>query len=214
MHNLKTLLSGFLSGILIGLGCIVYLSEMNDSRFFGALLFGLGLFTIIHFKLFLFTGKIGFVLDNKPKYLLDLLIGLIGNFIGAIFLGLIMRVTRMIDVIGPNAINLVDAKEGDTWYSVLFLSFLCGIMIYLAVKGHEICPYPIGKFAFVFFAIVIFILCGFEHCVANMFYYTVAGEVSWHAALGFLLMIVGNSAGSIFVNELYKLIKKIDKSSE
>ena len=70
--KISILLSSLLSGICIAFGATIYLmclSYGSNYRFLGAFLFGIGLFTIIHFGLWLYTGKVGKVLDNKPKYI-------------------------------------------------------------------------------------------------------------------------------------------------
>ena len=72
-HYLKIFISSLLAGFCIVIGASVYLSLLATSKIVGSLLFGFGLFVIINFELHLYTGKVGFILDNKPKYLLDLL---------------------------------------------------------------------------------------------------------------------------------------------
>ena len=62
------LLKAILTGFAIGIGGIVNLS--CDNRYMGAFLFGLGLFVILTFGLMLFTGKVGYAVENKPSYLI------------------------------------------------------------------------------------------------------------------------------------------------
>ena len=57
----------------------------------------------------------------------------------------------------------------------------------------------IGKYIAVFICVTVFILAGFEHCVANMYYFTVAGVWGWNAILALYVMIIGNSLGSILL---------------
>ena len=65
---------------------------------------------------------------------------------------------------------------------------LCGMMIYVAYKGHKICEYPIGKVLFAFVPISLFILCGYDHVIANAAYFTFAGV--WSNKLLWLLQTV------------------------
>ena len=58
--------------------------------------------------------------------------------------------------------------------------------------------------------ISLFILCGFEHVVANACYYTYAGEFSFKIVLWFILMAIGNGLGSIAFDGLIKLIKHLE----
>ena len=97
---LMILSSSFLSGLCIALGATAYLMcTYYGNRFLGAFIFGIVLFTIITFGFWLYTGKVGRLLDNKPKYLLDLLVCLIGNFLGVAFLSSIMVMTRYSDIL-------------------------------------------------------------------------------------------------------------------
>jgi formate/nitrite transporter FocA (FNT family) len=179
----------------------------------GSFLFGLGLFTIIHFELWLYTGKVGFVLDNKPKYFLDLLVCILGNFLGVFALCSILLLTRNANDLTEASQRIVDIKLNDSWYSIFIQAFMCGIMIYLAVKGHKEANNILAKTLFAFLPIVVFILCGFEHCVANVAYFTFAHTFSWYALLLFILMIIGNGLGSIFFDFMLKAIKHVkDKS--
>jgi formate/nitrite transporter FocA (FNT family) len=52
--------------------------------------------------------------------------------------------------------------------------------------------------------ITIFILAGFEHCVANMYYFSVANMWTLKTILYVLIMILGNSVGSILLALLIK----------
>ena len=51
--------------------------------------------------------------------------------------------------------------------------------------------------------VMAFILCGFEHCVANMFYFSIAGIFSLKVFGYLLIMILGNSIGSIIIALYY-----------
>ena len=214
--QLHILVSSILAGFCIVIGVLVYLNLLNmGQKIVGSLFFGLGLFGIIHFNLHLYTGKVGAVLDNKPSYLIDLLTCLIGNFIGVIILSLLAKLTRTISPeIIEVATNIVNQKQNDSPLSIFILAFFCGIMIYLACKGHTNCPYTLGKVIFVFLAVAIFILAGFEHCIANAAYYTIAGIFNLKAFGYFLLMILGNALGAIFFDGMMKLKVKLMEKAE
>ncbi len=211
---LNILISAILSGFCIVIGVCVYLTLAPINKIVGSLFFGLGLFAIIHFELWLYTGKVGNALNKRPKYILDLIVCLLGNFIGVIALSLLIGVTRIGDGLSIEALKLVETKQNDSWYSILILASMCGVMIYLACKGHEKCPYPIGKVIFCFLAISIFILSSHEHCVANAAYYTLAGYFSWKAFGYFLLMILGNAIGAIAMDGSLKLIAYLKENKE
>jgi formate/nitrite transporter FocA (FNT family) len=216
---LYILLSGFISGILIGIGVIVYLSMLSGgynnylAKICGALFFGLGLFAIIVFKTWLYTGKVGNALNNKPNYFIDLLFCLMGNIIGIILFTKLMKLTRYNDILTSQATSLVEAKQNDSWYSILILSIMCGVMIYIAVKGYEVINNSVGKVLIVFLAIATFILSGFEHVVANAGYYSLANYFSWSAFGYFCLMAIGNGIGAISFDGLLRISNKLLNSS-
>ena len=80
-------------------------------------------------------------------------------------------------------------------------------MIYIAVEGYKNIPHETGKYLAILFGVVVFILCGFEHCVANMYYFTIGNAWSWKAVGYLLLMTAGNAAGGIAIPVLRKLAK-------
>ena len=63
----------------------------------------------------------------------------------------------------------------------------------------------------VFLCVMVFILSGFEHCIANMYYFSVAGVWSKDTFLLILLMTLGNSIGGNFFAALVKLFPKPPK---
>ena len=79
---------------------------------------------------------------------------------------------------------------------VLFLlAVFCNMLIYIAVEGYNKNPHEVGKYLALFFGVVVFILSGFEHCVANMYYFSIAGMWSGKTLLYVLVMTAGNSVG-------------------
>ena len=66
--NLKILVKAILAGVMISIGGTIYLAL--DNKMLGAFLFSIGLFSICAYGFNLYTGKIGYVIDNKPKYLI------------------------------------------------------------------------------------------------------------------------------------------------
>ena len=207
MKYLKIFVSSIFAGLCIALGATVYLSMLAiNQKFIGSLLFGVGLFTIISFGLWLYTGKIGFVVNEKINYLLKLVIWFIGKIIGAITLNIINGLTRYKETLKQTALSLVETKQSDEWYSILILSILCGMLIYLAVKGQNVCKTNIGKTLIIFLAVSAFIMSGFEHVIANASYYAYAQVFDIKVVLYIILMMIGNSIGAIILEVLYKFI--------
>lgn len=211
---LSIFMSAVLSGWCITIGAAAYLSLVSTQKIVGAFLFGLGLFVIIHFQLHLYTGRVGTLLDHRPKYILELIVCVAGNIIGVLILAGLLRVTRIGDTLCLEAMKIVEAKQEDSWYSIFLLSVMCGIMIYLATAGHKRCEYALGKALFCFLAIAVFIVCGFEHCVAGAAYYTFAGYFDLRSLLYLLLMVIGNGLGAVILDGMLKLIGYLKREEQ
>ena len=90
-------------------------------------------------------------------------------------------------------------KLNDNLLSIFILAMFCGMLMYIAVNNYKKSTNEIGKYAGIFMCVMVFILCGFEHCVANMYYFTVANVWTGKAFLWLLMMVLGNSVGSILI---------------
>ena len=192
--------------MMIGIGGTIYLSL--DNKIVGSILFAIGLFVIVAYSFNLYTGKIGYLINNfNKKYISELIITLIGNFIGTFFVGFILKYTRIYTMISEKAKMLAEIKLNDTLISILILSFFCGILMYLAVNTYKEVK-DIGKYLAVFLGVIVFILCGFEHCITNMYYFSVSSTWSLNTLLYLLVMILGNSLGGILIPLCNKVIKK------
>ena len=206
---MKHLIKSILAGILIGIGATTYLSLEN--RIVGSVLFSIGLFIILTKELNLFTGKVGYLFENGLEYAKEVVITLFGNFIGTFVFAYVLRFTRIISKVGIEAEKICNIKLLDSYVSIFILSFCCGILMYLAVNGYKTAKDVFSKYAGVFLAIPVFILCGFEHCIANMFYFTLANMWSLNTVCFLVIMILGNSIGGVFFPLTDKLIKGLDK---
>lgn len=202
---MKILFKSFLAGIMIAIGGTVFLSVEN--KFIGASLFSIGLFGVLIYNLNLYTGKIGYLITNfNLKYIKELIITLIGNFIGACSVGFILRYTRIYDKIYEKSLILANTKLNDNILSIFILSIFCGLLMYFAVNGFKK-QTDFGKYLVVYLGVAVFILCGFEHCIANMYYFSVA-DIWSLKTLGYTgIMVLGNSIGS-FIIPLCNLVIK------
>lgn len=181
--NMEIFKKSVLAGILIGLGVIINLQ--SDNRVIGALLFSFGLLTIIQMQLLLFTGKVGFLSDN-------LIAILVCNFFGiALTILLYTLANPQFELIITNAATIKFAKS----YLTLFINgCFCGALIHFAVKNKN----PL----LTIFAIMIFILIGAEHCIADFPYLLYAP--SWQNIFKLVEIICGNSIGAILIERLSK----------
>ena len=194
--NLKILVRAILAGIMISIGGTIYLSLEN--KMLGAFLFSIGLFAICTNGYNLYTGKIGYVIENKIKYLLELLLTLLGNIIGTVSCGYLLSLSRIGTSLREKAQLICEIKLNDNLLSIFILAVFCGIIMYLAVDLYKKLN-DFGKYMGIFLGITVFILAGFEHCVANMYYFSAADMWSWKTVLYVLVMVLGNSIGSIIL---------------
>lgn len=194
--NIIILLKGIYAGIMIAVGGTIYLSIAN--QVVGAILFAIGLLTICVYKMNLYTGMIGYILENKLGYLKTLIFTLLGNLLGTIITALLILNTRIANI-SIRAREMVIIKISDNYLSVFILSVFCGILMYIAVNNFKKGKDSIIKYLSIFICVVVFILCGFEHCIANMYYISLAKAWSFKSAISMLFMIFGNSVGAIIM---------------
>ena len=181
---------------MIGMGGFVYLSVEN--KYIGAFLFALGLLTIISKGYNLYTGKI-YDLSLNYHSIIEKVDMLVYNFIGSYFIaGGIVR------VIGIRTDELWLNKLDKGFFEVFFLSVICGVLMYLAVTLYRKEQNPL----YVIMPIMVFILSGCEHCIANIFYWSLHTNpmITLEIPLYILVNILGNSLGSIIFYQLDKRV--------
>ncbi len=195
--RVQTLVYSVLAGMSIALGGTVFLSLEN--KIAGALFFTVGLFTVCTFGFNLFTGKVCYVLERGKEYALDLPLIWLGNLAGAWLTAFLEGLTRIGPALTERAQAVCQVKLNDTPLSVFLLAVFCNILIFIAVDGFRSNPHELGKYLALFFGVAVFILCGFEHCVANMYYFSIAHAWSWKTLGYLLLMTLGNSVGGVIL---------------
>ncbi len=172
-----------IAGLLIGLGVII--NTQTKPPILGALLFSFGLLTIIHLGLPLFTGKVGFLGKNLLPILIFNIVG-----IELTFFAYCLSNPKYYEILKQAA----EIKFSKTWLQMLFGGIFCGMLIHFAVKNKV--------YVFTIFAIMIFILIGAEHCIADFPY--LLFNFSFINLLKFINIIIGNSIGSILIEKLCK----------
>jgi len=178
------------ASLLISLGNYALLKLGNP---IGPVIFAFGLLGVCYMGLNLFTGKCGFLFQDKIK-ISDLLIILIVNLISGYILGLLYSTCDV--VVYENAISKVATWEISISFFVK--SLLCGIIMYIAVYMYRN-KTPLG----IIFGIPLFIFCGFQHCIANIITLGVARSFDF----SIFICIIGNFLGSIIMWYLAKDVK-------
>ncbi len=184
MTKLQMFVRAIYAGFMIGIGGIIYLSV--DNRIVASMLFSFGLSTIVVQGFNLYTGKIGFV--KAWKELPDMLLIMAGNYAGTFVAAMLAKAAH----INVSSVEMVHNKMDNTLLNVFFLSVFCGVMMYLAIDNYG----RTKNIIFVIAPVMIFILSGFEHSVANMFYFNLAEAFSLEALLYILVMVAGNGVGA------------------
>lgn len=206
MKNLTTFVKGIIAGICIALGGTVFLAL--DNKVVGSLFFTVGLFVICTRGYNLFTGKVCYSLDQPLSCLGDLCRIWLGNLLGTWVFALALKATRIAPALTEKAQGMCEVKLGDNLFSIFMLSIFCNILIFIAVDGFKNNPHELGKYLALFFGVCVFILAGFEHCVANMFYISIAGMWSGQALLFILVNTLGNAVGGLLIPAAGKLLQE------
>ena len=189
---LKTFANSISAGVLIAIGGSVFLA--CDNKYIGAVLFSVALLCICYKQYVLFTGKVGYIVESHKKSdVVALLLGLLGNLITTFALGVLIR-TAM-PALGEAANTICAAKLTQLLPQTLVRALFCGILMYLAVsifKEHN-------TIAGIVFCVPVFILSGFEHSIADMFYFCASGIYTLQVVLFMVTVIIGNSIGGMLL---------------
>ena len=189
---LSKVLNGISAGLMVSIGCTVFLACEN--KVVGSILFTVALLVICFRGYSLYTGKIGFIPFSHTKEDFSvLLLGLLGNAIGMIAFGLLISIA--LPNIKEKAILLCSAKLEQTWAQTVIRGLFCGVLMFIAVYVYK----ENKSIVAIIFAIPTFILCGFEHSVADIGYYAIANMFSFEIVLFILLVVVGNTIGSMIL---------------
>ncbi|MBR1585841.1 MAG: formate/nitrite transporter family protein [Clostridia bacterium] len=199
---LKKIISGVSAGLLISIGGAVFLA--CDNRYVGAVLFSVALLCICLKGYSLFTGKVGFLPEKHGKEEISvLLLGLAGNVIGTLIGGKLIRLG--LPALGAAADALCAAKmAGQTLPQCFVRALFCGILMYLAVSIYRDQKTVVG----ILYCIPVFILSGFEHSIADMFYFAASGRLLWGDMALIIVVILGNAAGGMLLPALGMMGKK------
>ncbi len=189
--------SGLCAGTLIAIGGGVFLGCRGMDavgQIAGAVFFTVALLCICLQGYALYTGRVGFLPEKHDGEALSaLFLGLAGNLTATLLWGLAVRYAI------PNAGNAADAvaaaKLTQSFPQTFLRAALCGILMYLAVTVWRDRGWVIA----ILFCVPAFILAGFEHSIADFFYFSAAAEFSGRMWLFTLAALLGNSAGAVLL---------------
>ena len=187
-----------LSGILISIGgCVLLAATKAGIMWAGALLFSLGLFAICEYGFNLYTGKVGYIAYHfrDRKYILNVLLILAVNLAVTFLMGCLVSVC--LPDIAEAARSSYAAKLSADPQKWALSSVLCGMLMFIAVD-----TWKRGRSVGVFLCVPAFIICGFDHSIANSFYNGAAlGEqtFSLRNVLFVTTVILGNALGGMLL---------------
>ena len=186
MKLLPCAVRGVLAGLMISIGGYVYLGCEN--RVVGAVVFTVGLITITLFGFDLYTGKIGYWLGQSRQERWQTLLSLPCNAVGCLIAGLARRPAGAV-------LALCEARLTKAPLILLVDGIFCGILIFICVEIYKTRGTVLG----ILICIPTFILCGFEHSIADIFYFCNARIFSGQAVLVVVLVALGNALGALII---------------
>ena len=182
----KLLILGMLAGAFIALAGVgattaaVSVEKASVGKFLGACIFPVGLAMVLLAGSELFTGNNLIIIpvltgDIKVTQMLrNWVIVYIGNLIGAIIVAFLavyghtagLFSNGLAAAMVSTANGKVTLSFGDAFIRGICCNFLVCIAVWISFAAKDVT----GKFWGLFMPIMLFVLCGFEHCVANMYY--------------------------------------------
>lgn len=218
----KSLLLGILAGVFIGiggLGNIIISQTLKDpgiSKFSGACIFPIGLMLVVMCGAELFTGNNLMtlaVMDKKiniKEMFKNWGIVYLANFVGSIILVIVVYYSSTLTLdAAAKAISIAESKVALSFMEAFLKGIMCNVIVVLAVwfatGGKDI----VSKIFACWFPIMLFVLCGFEHSVANMFFVPLGMILGANVGIYQLLfnlfaVTIGNIVGgAIFIPYIY-----------
>lgn len=182
----KMITLGILAGMFIAIGgvtsssAIHSISNVGLAKILGGAVFPIGLLMIVLVGGELFTGNclmIMAALDKRVtmKHLIrNLVIVFLTNFFGAFIIDVLVFYSGNLNlsggVLGAYTIKIAVDKSNISFVNGLASGILCNFLVCMAIMKGTAAKDVAGKILATWFPIFAFVLNGFEHIVANMYY--------------------------------------------
>lgn len=218
------ILGGFFIG-LGGHGNLVVTQTLGTidagfAKFMGAAVFPVGIIMVVFAGAELFTGNTlisasWFNGDVKiGQFLLNLSVVFAGNLVGSLLLVFILDAGNMYTgALAEKAIALAEAKAKLTFTEAFMRGILCNVLVAGAVYIQVASQDAVGKVLTLWFPVMLFVLSGYEHVVANMFFVpmgaVLGANLDWTSVVlnNMIPVTLGNwVGGAIFIGGVYWLI--------
>ncbi len=202
-------LMSFCSGVMIGVGGTAFLLACSVdspwSKLIGAILFSLGILSIVMFEMKLFTGLISDIPEMGAKNFWKLPVCFVFNMLGVLFAAILVYNSSLSATVVEQAKGVMTAKLSvENWALTGFCSaILCGFLITLSIGAVNYAPRKkLSTTVGVAFPIIVFAFCGFDHSVANTLYIFLSGGSILFTGQEFvylLMCVLGNIVGGVIL---------------
>ena len=194
---LSLVMLGMLAGAFIGLGALYYTLVASDgslgfaaARVAGGVCFSLGLLLVVVAGAELFTGNNLLAMGwadgcvTLREVLRNWVVVCAANFTGAAGLALLVYLSGHWEMnggaVGAAYLKIAAAKAALPTWRAFFLGILCNILVcmavWMALAGRSVTD----KFFAIVLPISAFVAAGFEHSIANMYFFPLALLLKWH----------------------------------
>jgi formate/nitrite transporter len=188
---LQTAMLGLLAGAFIGLGAMYFTLVASDAsigfaagRVAGGVCFSLGLLLVVVAGAELFTGNNLLAMAwaegriSAGEVLRNWAIVCAANFVGAAGLAVLVYLSGHWQLnagaVGATALRIAAAKAALPAWQAFFLGVLCNILVCMAVWMSLAGRSVVDKLVAIVFPISAFVAAGFEHSIANMYFFPLA----------------------------------------
>ncbi len=183
----KCFVSSMLAGAFIAFGGMYFCVFLGDpnipfavQRMVGGICFCLGLVLVLCCGAELFTGNSLMCCAkasgkiNWSSLVKDWALVWVGNFVGALVAVALIYLAKVYAMnggaVGEAMVSVAVSKVTPDWGTLFFKGIMCNIFVCLAVWIGFASRTVTDKVIGIILPISAFVACGFEHCVANMFF--------------------------------------------
>ncbi|KZL93348.1 formate/nitrite transporter family protein [Clostridium magnum] len=185
---LQTVVLGIMAGMFIALGGAASavashsIADAGLAKFVSGAIFPTGLMLVVICGAELFTGNALMIVPlmdkkiNIKDIIRNWIIVYFANFIGSVLIAFLVFKAGVFGMsagkLGGVVIKVASTKASLPFWTAFSSAILCNLLVCLAVWGISAAKDVAGKVAIAWFPIMVFVVCGFEHCVANMYFLT------------------------------------------
>ena len=183
----QSFMLSIMAGAFISMGAMFFLLIVSDTalpfaaqRLIGGCLFSLGLLLVVVCGAELFTGNTMIVMSAASKkiswsaVLKNWVVVFLGNLVGSlIMVGLVFLSNYQGmngGAVGTTIVSVAAGKMSPDWLTLFAKGIMCNFLVCLAVWIAYGSKTVADKMLGILLPIAAFVACGFEHCVANMFF--------------------------------------------